>query len=353
MYRLIIVEEKAELLEKILNLQIWNKHSEFIIQDTVQDGETAMELIRQNQYDLVIAEILTPFYDGLQILSQTRQENLSPCVVLMSEFENFAHARQGIIFGAFDYLVPPFSDVSMGRILVRASEFLSNQPIRCLEYSSMDKENDVIVMFFEQGEDSALNLLEKFINQIYDNDKNDVIHAEILVKSLYNSIIEEWYREFPWLHNFIAKKALEVIDDIHDKEHDTLRKCCFKNMKHLFKYMTQLYNKTDDELIHNMMVYILSSITDGTLNQKCIAKKFSVSNAYISNLFIAKTNRYFSEYFSTVKLIRAKYLLLNSDLKIYEVSASIGYKDINYFSKIFKTMFGKPPSELKKEYCMY
>ena len=42
---------------------------------------------------------------------------------------------------------------------------------------------------------------------------------------------------------------------------------------------------------------------------------------------------------------RAKYLLKNTNLKAYEIGYKLGYSDKNYFSKLFKSYFGKSPSE--------
>jgi two-component system response regulator YesN len=48
-----------------------------------------------------------------------------------------------------------------------------------------------------------------------------------------------------------------------------------------------------------------------------------------------------------VKMARAEYLFKASNRKIYEIGDELGYKDINYFSKLFKKYYGKTPSEYK------
>jgi len=46
---------------------------------------------------------------------------------------------------------------------------------------------------------------------------------------------------------------------------------------------------------------------------------------------------------------RAKYLLANSNQKMYEISRDIGYEDPNYFSYNFKKYTGKTASEWRKK----
>ena len=41
-------------------------------------------------------------------------------------------------------------------------------------------------------------------------------------------------------------------------------------------------------------------------------------------------------------------LIMNSELKLYNISQLVGYDDPKYFSKVFKSYFGFPPSRFKE-----
>jgi two-component system response regulator YesN len=45
----------------------------------------------------------------------------------------------------------------------------------------------------------------------------------------------------------------------------------------------------------------------------------------------------------TLRLERAKLLLLTTELRVYEVAERVGFEDVNYFSVRFKKMFGVSP----------
>ena len=45
--------------------------------------------------------------------------------------------------------------------------------------------------------------------------------------------------------------------------------------------------------------------------------------------------------------IKAKELLENSHLKIYEIANHVGYRDEKYFSKLFKKLIGIRPNEYR------
>jgi two-component system response regulator YesN len=70
------------------------------------------------------------------------------------------------------------------------------------------------------------------------------------------------------------------------------------------------------------------------------AEKYRLTPEYISNLFAKETGMTFSNYLKRVRIEKAKELILQTDLKIYEVACSVGYPDQKYFSKVFKEYTG-------------
>lgn len=76
------------------------------------------------------------------------------------------------------------------------------------------------------------------------------------------------------------------------------------------------------------------------LNLNSFAEKFHLTPEYISNMFAKETGISFSNYRKKVRMEKAKELLLNTDMKIYEVACAVGYPDQKYFSKVFKEYAG-------------
>lgn len=70
-----------------------------------------------------------------------------------------------------------------------------------------------------------------------------------------------------------------------------------------------------------------------------LANEFYLSPGYLCRLFKQKVGINFIDYLNTVRIARAKHLLLTTNLRIYEVGNLCGYADLNYFQKSSK----KPP----------
>jgi signal transduction histidine kinase/DNA-binding response OmpR family regulator/putative methionine-R-sulfoxide reductase with GAF domain len=75
---------------------------------TVQEGEKAIEKIKQDDFDLVISDIKMPTCDGLDILKAVRTKDQNALVILMTGFASLESAVNAINQGAYDYLMKPF-----------------------------------------------------------------------------------------------------------------------------------------------------------------------------------------------------------------------------------------------------
>lgn len=69
------------------------------------------------------------------------------------------------------------------------------------------------------------------------------------------------------------------------------------------------------------------------------------SDAYFSKLFKQCFNKNFVTYLTEARIDAAKDLLKNPTVNIKEIGAQVGYKDSNYFTKVFRRATGKSPSE--------
>jgi AraC-like DNA-binding protein/mannose-6-phosphate isomerase-like protein (cupin superfamily) len=84
------------------------------------------------------------------------------------------------------------------------------------------------------------------------------------------------------------------------------------------------------------------------LTVELLAGKAGLSRFHFSRLFKDLTGKSVTNYINSVRIRRAEYLLRNTPMTISEVALSVGYRDIYYFSRIFKKYKDVPPSQMQR-----
>lgn len=101
--------------------------------DIAHDGSAALEKMRQEEFDLVVLDIMLPGMDGLSVCRQIRLDSDVPVIMLTAKVTESDRLR-GFDCGADDYVVKPFSPrelVARVQAILRRSnrhELLSGPP---------------------------------------------------------------------------------------------------------------------------------------------------------------------------------------------------------------------------------
>jgi len=83
-----------------------------------------------------------------------------------------------------------------------------------------------------------------------------------------------------------------------------------------------------------------------------ISKRLNFNYQYLSTLFKKETGKYFSEYLIDVRVDKAKKLLADTNLRVYEIAGMCGYNNNKHFMVMFRKMTGKTPSQYREEKFM-
>lgn len=95
---------------------------------------------------------------------------------------------------------------------------------------------------------------------------------------------------------------------------------------------------------------IVSENLHKEISLQSIAEKVNYSYTHLSALFKNETGQPFSDYLTKVRIEKAKQLLRETQLKIYEVGSLCGYHNPKYFMSIFKETVGITPSDYRDQY---
>ncbi len=105
------------------------------------------------------------------------------------------------------------------------------------------------------------------------------------------------------------------------------------------------------DLIQRALAFIVQNIKNDQLSLSYVAEKLGVSHKYLSKAFKNETGVKFIDYITNLKLNHCSNLLINTDLKVEEISDIIGYSTPQYFISRFKMTFGCTPNKYRQKYA--
>lgn len=188
--------------------------------------------------------------------------------------------------------------------------------------------------------------IEPFINKIFDYDKltpENIYDLSLKTLILIDSISNEFK---------IGKKYSG------DSLVDTIVELCAENTRDSIKALLISEAK---ELIENMnptaikyspvVQQIISHVNEKyyeDLSLKTLGYQYNINTSYLGQVFTKEVGCSFSEYLNKTKNMKAKELILNTNMKINDIAKEVGYLDTSYFYRKFKKYYGVCPSTLRE-----
>jgi len=117
----------------------------------------------------------------------------------------------------------------------------------------------------------------------------------------------------------------------------------------VFDFREQQKNNKYGNIIAVAKEYIENNCHSPSLSLTDVASHVNISPAYFSQLFHQETGENFIDFLTNARMRKARSLLNNTAMRSSEVALACGYNDPNYFSKVFKKLFGVSPREYRTE----
>ncbi len=111
----ILVVDDEKLLVKGIKFNLENEGYQV---DSCHDGLTAVQMARNEEYSLIILDLMMPGLDGLEACQQIREFSTVPIIMLTAKSED-ADKLLGFESGADDYITKPFNILEL-RARIRA-----------------------------------------------------------------------------------------------------------------------------------------------------------------------------------------------------------------------------------------
>ncbi|MFF2878483.1 response regulator transcription factor [Gottfriedia sp. NPDC057991] len=132
----ILVVDDDEKIKKLISIYLENEGFSTTLAD---DAEEALELLKVEDFDLIILDIMLPKIDGIEACIMIREEKTLPIIMLSAKSEDLDKI-QGLSSGADDYLTKPFNPLEL---IAR----VKSQLRRYKKYNNIQKFDEVVLDF--------------------------------------------------------------------------------------------------------------------------------------------------------------------------------------------------------------
>lgn len=129
MIRLLLLEDDPTLSKTLIK---YLRHNGYEV-DWAKNGEEAMELSYDNDYDLYLFDINVPLINGIDLLSDLRNAEDATPTIIISALVDIESVTKGFIAGADDYLKKPFDPEEL-LVRIKAKTHTLNRRVRFNDY---------------------------------------------------------------------------------------------------------------------------------------------------------------------------------------------------------------------------
>lgn len=241
------------------------------------------------------------------------------------------------------------NDLMKARFLFLDEEILTTQKVsEVMKRGFLLEEMDIInriCTYVEIGECSKIReLLSNFKKLIQSK-----LYTEEQIKVLITKNCLDFYEKIKIDYQIEKSLTLDsevIIKEIYNTE--SLSEIILLLEKRLLRLSQIISVNTSDKSIKRVVKYIEKNYyTD--LKLELLAEVFNYNSAYLGKVFKSHTGMSFNTYLDTIRIEKAKNLLMEDKLKVYQVCEKVGYKNIDYFHSKFKKYVGVSPLNYKKQ----
>ena len=331
MYNVLIVDDMEAIRNMIKRLPIWGNASGFIIKAEAKDGEEALELFKEQDFDLVISDIRMPKVDGIELIKELKDISPDTISILLTDYAEFSFAKEAIKFGVFDYLVKPVDQEALQNVLKKANELLRQRQDQ-LTFYYPEKYVFEAGKKISSGDNCGIDEIIAIEETIKLRTRDNPAKTEMLLEKLENDLKKIVNKEHSWLINFMGIK--------YGYKLDTWLMCMLEKLNEF----PAVNNK--NQYVNKIARYLLENI-EKELSMNDLAEKFYLTKNYLGELFKQETWISVGEFINKDKVHRAGVLLLESDFKFYQIAYKLGFNNIEYFTKLFKKIMGETPQNYR------
>ena len=185
-FSILLVEDEENLHDALkLNLEL-----EGYEVTGCYDGATALKIVTQEHFDLIILDVMLPEIDGIAVCETIRLNNQVIPILILSARNSSADRVLGLKKGADDYLTKPFNLeellLRVDKLIKKSEQLSSKQPLPDVyEFGRNKIDFKALEGYDKDGNKITLSKKEVMLLKLLIENKNEVVTREKILQSVW------------------------------------------------------------------------------------------------------------------------------------------------------------------------
>ncbi|UKS29600.1 response regulator [Paenibacillus sp. HWE-109] len=363
MYKLLLVDDDYIAREGLRDLHDWAQAGIDIVGEA-EDGKEALRKARRLQPDIVLTDVVMPVMNGIELVEQLRKERPDIQAIMISAHQDIRFIKASMKLEAVDYILKPFNLDELRQVVGKVLERLDK------ERSNRRLEEDVSRHFAESLSSSGLPALFELQERILETIGSGSDQPQLLercIKDYFRTVRENGMDSLLFLGSRCGEIVIKALVRLQIKDgatgepfraslqHLRLMNSSYQLEDYLLKTLQEMKAAVLEErggssrkAVRDVQGIIRRGYYSNLTIQQLAAEVF-VSPGHLQALFKKETSQTINDYITSIRIDKAKELLRQPGVKIYEVAKMVGYQDTHYFSRIFKKWTGVNPLDYREE----
>lgn len=239
-----------------------------------------------------------------------------------------------------------YSYLYSDKTIYRADDFKGNCPDR---FFNINQWRDALVSKIKEGQAGDLDtMIKEFADELRKQKptkKECILHVQNMMLSL-SGFLQELKLDQPELFHKLQMIQIAIYED---RTLPAMERHLSEACRDAAKVLQQEREGCYQHQVVMALNYIDTHYDDPEITLHEICSHLAVSISHFSYLFKRYTGETFIEALTKKRMEKARTLMENTSLKIYEISQAVGYDNAQYFSSTFKRMTGSSPREYIRE----
>lgn len=208
------------------------------------------------------------------------------------------------------------------------------------------REQDMLTLYFERIFNNArlgdITGMKTEFQKVFAYIEGNTGFSSIYIKYTFTDAVKQI-----WEYTGSTKNIMTFVEKIYEtRSFEELSTMIHQMLDELCE--EQIQECKENRLVRLTKNHVAENYKDCNLGVSVIAEQLNVANAYLSSLFKMETGENLNKFIMRYRMEKAKSMLLQSNMKIGDIAAAVGYTNSSYFISVFKSYEGCSPVQFRE-----